>query len=131
MSIDAVMQKQISNLDYTQLLFLRLEINTRLEEKEAAARKHLTEHPEKLNFNGFHWKKGKNTRSLQDLGGLVEKLESAAIPKTELYDAKLKGVPAIQKIIESSFDAEDAKVLKEAHIKTETGKPSLVFGGAV
>jgi hypothetical protein len=120
----------LGKLSKGELYALRLEVQNYIDQFENAAFNSL-----KLGIpvKDYELKKGRKSRKIDNEQVLVAELTAAGIPFGELYDSKLKGIPALEKLTEAATQAvgRPIRALLGQHILTTEGKPSLVFTGSV
>jgi hypothetical protein len=123
----------LGKLSKGELYALRLEVQNYIDQFENAAFNSL-----KLGIpvTDYELKKGRKSRKIDNEQVLVAELTAAGIPFGELYDSKLKGIPALEKMADKrdaiayDMDRPTGQLLSN-HIITTRGKPSLVFTGSV
>jgi hypothetical protein len=113
----------LDKLSKGELYALRLEVQNYIDQYESAAMNSL-----KLGIpvQDYTLKKGRKVRKIDNEEVLVAELTAAGVAFSDLYDSKLKGIPALEK----GLPKDDQEILKK-HILTKEGKPSLVFTGSV
>jgi hypothetical protein len=120
----------LGKLSKGELYALRLEVQNYIDQFENAAFNSL-----KLGIpvTDYELKKGRKSRKIDNEQVLVAELTAAGIPFGELYDSKLKGIPALEKLTEAATQAvgRPIRALLGQHILTTEGNPSLVFTGSV
>jgi hypothetical protein len=123
----------LGKLSKGELYALRLEVQNYIDQFENAAFNSL-----KLGIpvKDYELKKGRKSRKIDNEQVLVAELTAAGIPFGDLYDSKLKGIPALEKMADKrdaiAYDMyRHIKQLLSNHIITTEGKPSLVFTGSV
>lgn len=115
----------LSELSIGELYALRVEVNNLIEVTEKEAMDKLTQGEE---VPGYTLKTGKRTRSIVGTPELVASLIERGIPRKDIYDVKLKGVPALEKLI-NAMCPDDAEKLLDEHIEVSPGKQKLMFEG--
>lgn len=110
----------LGKLSKGELYALRLEVQNYIDQFENAAFNSL-----KLGIpvTDYELKKGRKSRKIDNEQALVADLTAIGIPFGDLYDSKLKGIPALEKL--------NTGMNLAKHIITTEGKPSLVFTGSV
>lgn len=120
-------------MSYQELLQLRLELNQQLEPVNAAINAHHAKVLKQLKtgtkVQGFKLKKGRKTRKLVDESKLVQRLLAQNVTKKDIYDVKIKGVPAIEKLIKATFNKEEADLVYKRFVTETAGEPSLEYTG--
>jgi hypothetical protein len=113
----------LGKLSKGELYALRLEVQNYIDQFENAAFNSL-----KLGIpvTDYELKKGRKSRKIDNEQVLVAELTAAGVAFSDLYDSKLKGIPALEK----QLPILEMGILKE-HIITTEGNPSLVFTGSV
>lgn len=123
----------LSSKSYVELLQLRLELNQQLEPVQAALAVHEGKAFETLKAGGsvpgFKLKKGRKTRKLIDTDKLVQRLLAKEVSKADIYDIKIKGVPAIDKLIKDTFEGDEATQVYDRFVTETLGKPSIEYTG--
>ena len=118
---------------YKALLEQRLALQKQLEPIQAEIAKIESEALQELQegkpVQGFTLKKGRKTRKVKDEAILVQSVTELGIPRSALYDAKLKGVPALDKLLKETFTKEVASALYSKCIEETIGKPTLEYTG--
>lgn len=119
--------------EYKSLLEQRLALTKELEpiqakiaEIESSALQELVEGKP---VQGFKLKKGRKTRKVLDEKSLVQAVTDLGMTRSSLYDAKLKGVPALEKLFKQTFTKEVAESLYNENIEETVGKPSIEYTG--
>ncbi|AUR97296.1 protein of unknown function DUF2800 [Vibrio phage 1.238.A._10N.261.52.F10] len=120
-------------MTYRELLELRMEINKQLEpvinaiaDYEGGVFDTLQKGGE---VAGFKLKKGRKSRKVVDESKLVQRLLGKGVSKADIYDVKIKGVSALDKLINAEFDKDEAKEVYGRFIEETEGKPSLQYTG--
>lgn len=125
---------KLEDLDYENLLEMRLELNQSIELINAELTNRNVPIMEKLvaghKVTGFKLKKGRKTRKVKDESLLVQAVTDLGMTRSSLYDAKLKGVPALEKLFKETFTKEVSASLYEDCIEETEGKPSLEYVGS-
>ncbi|WAI96143.1 protein of unknown function DUF2800 [Vibrio phage vB_VhaP_PG11] len=115
-----------TEMTYEQLLEVRLEVNQLIADIERKAYDTIsTGEPVK----GFRLKEGRKQRKVKNEGLLVQALRGKGIANGDIYDAKLKGVPALEKMFAKRFSESDAAILMAQHIETTLTDPKLEYVG--
>lgn len=99
---------------------LRVAINNMIEKHERDAMNTLMKgnaHPD------FALKAGNKKRSWNDSDKMVQLLRDSGYISADIYDAKIKGIPAIEKLIK------DTEVDIEPFIEVSRNKSTLVYTG--
>jgi len=112
----------VNDMQYRELLALRLEVNTAIEKIEKQAFQSLEAGDA---VPGFELKKGRKSRIIVDESALVKGVRSW-IPATDLYQAKMIGIPAIETKLKDLNVPVD---VLEPFLKITEGKSSLVYKG--
>lgn len=112
---------------YTDLLAERMRLNAELEEVQKKIT--LMEKRAKLELDlgkpvkGFKLKVGRKSRTIINPEELAKALKSVGFTDKDIYDTKMKGVPALEKLVkDTEFDM-------DKHIRTSYGASSMVFTG--
>jgi hypothetical protein len=123
----------LGKLSKGELYALRLEVQNYIDQFENAAFNSL-----KLGIpvKDYELKKGRKSRKIDNEQELVAELTAAGVPFGELYDSKLKGIPALEKTMRedkslSSSRQFNRELILKNHILVTEGNPSLVFTGSV
>ena len=110
----------IGILSIKDAYYMRVQLNNLIEGYEAKARKTLdagNPHPD------FALKQGSKKRSWLDEELLVKDLRNADYTSKDIYSAKIKGIPAIEKLLkDTDFDL-------EPHIKEGRQKDTMIYTG--
>ena len=119
--------------EYKSLLEQRLALTKELEPIQAKIAEiesdALQELVEGKPVQGFKLKKGRKTRKVLDEKSLVQAVSDLGMTRSSLYDAKLKGVPALEKLFKQTFTKEVAESLYNENIEETIGKPSIEYTG--
>lgn len=116
------MSINLKDLSRHDLYLLRVEVQNEIDRYEEAAKAALMLG---IPVEGYTLKKGRKSRKIKDEKGLVDKLTQEGIPFGDLYQTKLKGIPALEKIAKGG---EPRDILNE-HIEVTTGDPTLQYVG--
>lgn len=115
-----------ANKSYSELIQLRAAIEEQIAIQETAV-------IEKLNQGeqvpGFRFKEGRMTRKVTNEGLLVQTLRDKGIANSDMYEAKLIGVPALEKLVKAKLTQADADKLMKRHIDVTYGNPKLEYTG--
>ena len=114
----------LSQLTRGELYELRLAVQNNIDQFEGAALSSL-----KLGIpvQGYDLKKGRKSRKITDEKALVAELTKEGIPFGDLYDSKLKGIPALEKLTSNRKDS--SVFILDGYIEVTEGKPTLVYTG--
>lgn len=104
----------LTKLDYELLLAMRVELNNEIQAREKAVYERLDKGEE---VAGWGYAKGKLVRKVTSEGALADKLRTLGFKNSQFYDAKLKGIPAIEKMLkEKGLDYSNIKpFISEKH----------------
>ena len=116
----------VNELDYRDLLDIRLALNEAMSKQEAIRTEFLIDHPDTENYRGFQRKEGRNFSTFTDYKGMVKLLTERGVQRKDLYTVKELGVPAIRKILAQQ---DDVKELTKKFIKTTKGDGSFEYVG--
>lgn len=117
----------LDNLTYEQLLTIRLEVNQRIAQiEEQAFTKLSAGEPVK----GFRLKKGRAVRKVKNEGLLVQSLRDRGIQNHDMYQAKLLGVPALEKLVWERFGKKEGSTFLDEYIEKTISEPKLEYVGA-
>jgi hypothetical protein len=115
-----------ANKSYSELIQLRAAIEEQIAIQETAV-------IEKLNQGeqvpGFRFKEGRMSRKITNEGLLVQTLRDKGIANSDMYEAKLLGVPALEKLVKAKLTQADADKLIKRHIDVTYGNPKLEYTG--
>lgn len=122
----------ITQLTRRELYELRLAVQNNIDQYEEAAMSAL-----KLGIpvDGYELKKGRKSRKIKDEKALVAELTAEGIPFGDLYQTKLKGIPALEKLVAKAdrysevLNAIGFKLSQ--HIEVTTGDPTLQYVGDI
>lgn len=118
---------------YKELLEQRLRLQQQLEPIHAAIALLEQEALESLSagkpVQGFQLKNGRKSRKVKDEQALVKAVNDLGMTRSSLYDAKLKGVPALEKLFAQTFTKEVSEALYVENIEVTEGKPSIEYTG--
>lgn len=115
----------VNYLNLTDLYILRVNINNRIEQIEKDAQVALEageDVPE------YKLSKPRKVRKILDETTLVQSLGNYGIPAKELYDAKLKGVPALEAIIKDKLPEQHKQLMSEL-VDVSMSKPRVIYVG--
>lgn len=115
-----------ANKSYSELIHLRAAIEEQIAIKETAVIEQLNQGEQ---VPGFRFKEGRMTRKVTNEGLLVQTLRDKGIPNSDFYDAKLIGVPALEKLVTAKLPAAEAEKLLKRHIDVTYGNPKLEYTG--
>lgn len=111
---------------YSELIQLRAALEHEIAKQETAV-------VEKLNQGeqvpGFRFKEGRMSRKVTNEGLLVQTLREKGIENSDMYDAKLIGVPALEKLVNAKLTEKEAEQLLKRHIDMTYGAPKLEYTG--
>lgn len=119
------MKIDLSQLTRAELYQLRLDVQNNIDQYEKAALNSLRLG---IPVKEYELKKGRNSRKILREGELVKALTKEGIPFSDLYQSKLKGIPALEKLV-NSVKTKQAPAILNSHIEVTQGKPSLVYIG--
>lgn len=111
-------------MNIAELYAERLRINSLIEAHEKQAFADLSDDKEVI---GYKLKRGNKSRKLVEPEKLVSTLLVQGYTNKDLYDVKMKGIPAIEKLLKEGV--QDNTELLKSHIQVTEGKLSLVYTG--
>lgn len=113
-----------SNLTLNELYELRVDVNNRIAAYEKAAKASLAIG---IPYPDFALKPGRNMREWVDPDVTEKTLRAAGFTSKDIFDVKMKGIPAITKMVKDS----PMPVIKaiEANIATKKSASTLIYTG--
>lgn len=110
----------LAQLTLQELYTLRVELNNKIEAIETKAFEDLSQGKE---VAGFALKQGRKSRKWINENLLTDMLMDRGLNSNQIYDIKLKGIPAIEKLTKGS------DISLDNFIEVTEGKQSLVYIG--
>ena len=116
----------ISTMSLADMYVLRVELNNAITAIEGEAYSSLLSGSD---VQGFELKPGRNIRKVKSEADLGLYFEEKGFRRAQLYDAKFKGVPALEKIFKELLEPEEVKHVMSDFIEVNKSNPSLVYVG--
>lgn len=116
----------LGKLSLKELYDLRVQVSNLIEGYETEAAQVMEAGGE---ATGFSYAKGRSTRSVRSLPLLVQDAVELGLERVNFYQPKPLGVPAIEKLLNSKLEPDEATRLLSKHIEVVQGKPKLVYTG--
>ncbi len=115
--------KDLTNMTYAELLEIRVELNNKITEVEIAAEESLLKGNA---VEGFRLKAGRQVRKIKHEGTLAQQLRDLGLKNSDFYQAKMMGIPALEKLLVNSNLSKDNLT---KHIEVSNADPKLEYVG--
>ncbi len=110
-------------MSYEELIALRVELNNKIDGIEIDAEEALLKGEP---VDGFRLKGGRQVRKIKHEGTLAQQLRDLGLKNGEFYNAKMLGIPALEKLLASKNLAKDNLT---KHIEVSNADPKLEYVG--